>query len=80
MDPEDAQLVWLGHANSLKLSHVAEEFFRLLGETLGIPMLLRKRDLYQLVRLIEPVDIPPEVSIKLDLLMDLVRPGPGPGA
>ena len=80
LDPEAARLLWLGHANSVKLSDVAEQFFRLLGETLTIPMLLRKRDLYRLVNLIEPADIPREVSDKLDLLMELVEPARGTAA
>ena len=80
LDPEAARLLWLGHANSVKLSGVAEQFFRLLGERLGIPMLLRKRDLYRLVNLIEPADIPQEVSDKLDLLMKLVEPARGAAA
>ena len=74
LDPEAARLLWLGQTNSVKLSHVAEQFFRLLGKALGIPMLLRKRNLYRLVSLLEPTDIPQEVSDKLDLLMELLQP------
>lgn len=68
---EPARLLWEARTAGLKLSDFAEEFFRRLAERLGHAMLLRKRDLHQLVRFMAPDAIADEVSEKLELLADL---------
>lgn len=71
LDPDAARLLREARTERLKLGDFAEEFFRRLAEKLSHPMLLRKRDLHQLVPLLDPDAIPGEVSGKLDLLADL---------
>ena len=68
---EPARLLWEARTAGLKLSDFAEEFFRRLAERLGHAMLLRKRDLHQLVSFMVPDAIAEEVSEKLELLADL---------
>ena len=74
-DAETAQVLWDARTATLKLSDFAEEFFRRLGQRLGHPMLLRKSDLYRLIRNVTPAAIPPEVATKLDLMHALFDPG-----
>ena len=74
-DAETAQVLWDTGTAGLKLSDFAEEFFRRLGQRLGHPMLLRKSDLYRLIRNVTPAAIPPEVATKLDLMHALFDPG-----
>ena len=71
MDPAGARLLWEARTERIKLSDLAEEFFRRLGPRLGHPMLLRKGELHQLVRLVSPSSVAPEVNEKLDLLQTL---------
>ena len=71
LDSNAAQLLWEAKTERLKLSDFAEEFFRRLAENLGHAMLLRKRDLYRLVNVMDAAAIADEVSEKLDLLVDL---------
>ena len=76
--PDAARLVWEAKTERLKLSSFAEEFFRRLAQRLGHAMLLRKGELHQLVRFIDPASIPAEVGTKLDLLQAVfatARPG-----
>ena len=77
-----ARLLWEARTERVKLSDFAEEFFRRLAERLGHAMLLRKGELHQLVRFVDPASIPAEVSEKLDLLealFDHAHPGEGAG-
>ena len=71
-DAETAQVLWDTGTAGLKLSDFAEEFFRRLGQRLGHPMLLRKSDLYRLIRNVDSV--PPEVGDKLNLIQALWTP------
>lgn len=66
-----ARLLWEARTARVKLSDFAEEFFRRLADKLGHAMLLRKGELHQLIRFIEPESIPAEVTEKLDLLQAL---------
>ena len=78
-----ARLIWEARTERVKLSDFAEEFFRRLAARLGHAMLLRKGDLHQLVRFVDPASIPPEVGEKLDLLKTLferTHPGEEPSA
>ncbi len=65
------RLLWEARTERLKLSDFAEEFFRRLAQKLGHAMLLRKGELHRLVRFVDPVTIPKEVSEKLELLQEL---------
>ena len=77
-----ARLLWEARTERVKLSDLAEEFFRRLAERLEHAMLLRKGELHQLVRFVDPASIPAEVGEKLDLLQalfDHAHPGEGAG-
>ena len=70
--------MWEARTERIKLSDLAEEFFRRLADRLGHAMLLRKGDLHRLVEFTDPASIPEEVTAKLDLLAELfdkARPG-----
>ncbi|MCU0865544.1 MAG: ATP-binding protein [Planctomycetes bacterium] len=72
--PKDAaRLIWEARTEHLKLSDFAEEFFRRLADRLGHAMILRKGGLHRLLAFVDPQALPPEVSAKLDLLLDLFR-------
>lgn len=73
LDGDAATLVWDARTRTIRLSDLAEEFFRRSGERFGLPILLRKGELDRLVALWEPSEIPREVGEKLDLLLELVR-------
>ena len=78
LEPDAARLVWEARTERIKLSDLAEEFFRRLADRLGHAMLLRKGDLHRLVEFTDPASIPEEVTEKLDLLTELfdeARPG-----
>ena len=80
MDPDAARLLWEARTERLKLSDFAEEFFRRLADRLGHAMLLRKRDLHQLVDFMDAEDIAEEeVSEKLRLLLELFAGAGGYG-
>ncbi len=49
---DGARLLWEAQTRQLKLSEFAETFFRHLADAIGGRLLLRKRDLYRLVRAI----------------------------
>ncbi len=66
-----SRLLWEAKTERLKLSTLAEEFFRRLAQRLGGQMLLKKGELHRLVPLVNPQSIAPEVSEKLDRLADL---------
>lgn len=66
-----ARVLWEAKTERLKMSDVAEDFFRRLGNALSHPMLLRKGELHRLVSVVDPQRIPQEVIEKLDLLNDL---------
>jgi len=69
---DPARLVWESKTERLKLSSLAEEYFRRLGARLQLPMLLRKGELHRLVKLVSPKSIPGEVTQKLDALRELL--------
>jgi ABC-type multidrug transport system ATPase subunit len=69
--PEVARVLWEAKTERLKMSDVAEDFFRRLGDALGQPMLLRKNELHRLVSVVDPASISAEVTQKLDLLQEL---------
>lgn len=73
LDGDAATLVWDARTRTVKLSDLAEEFFRRSGERFDLPILLRKGELDRLVALWEPSEIPREVGEKLDLLLELVQ-------
>jgi len=78
LEADAARLLWEARTERIKLSDLAEEFFRRLANQTGHAMLLRKGDLYRLVAHVEPSGIPEEVGEKLDLLaglFDAARPG-----
>lgn len=77
LDRDAATLLWDARTRTIKLSDFAEEFFRRSGVEFGLPILLRKGELDQLVALWEPSEIPREPRKKLDLLLELVRPDKG---
>ena len=72
-----ARLVWDTRSERVKLSDFAEEFFRRLAAGLGDSMLLRKGELYKLVRHIPTSSISQEVKSNLDLLNELLCSGTG---
>lgn len=67
-----AHLLWESTTKDVKLSDFAEEFFRRISQRLGQMMLLRKSDLYQLVKYSKPELISEEVTEKLDVLYNLL--------
>ena len=70
--PEAARLVWEAKTERLKLSTLAEAFFRQLAQRMGGPMLLTKGELHRLVRYAElPASAQTEIRAKLDLLARL---------
>lgn len=69
--PDVARVLWEAKTERLKMSDIAEDYFRRLGETLGQPMLLRKGELHRLVSVVNADRIPGEISGKLDLLSEL---------
>ena len=71
LDAADAFLRLNRPADAAEQAQRAEEFFRRLAQKLGHAMLLRKGELHQLMRLVDPASISPEVSEKLDLLKKL---------
>ena len=71
--PEAVRIVWEAKTQRLKLSTLAEEFFRRLSLRLGGSMLLKKGELHRLVAVVDPKTIPAEVSEKLDLLLQLFK-------
>ena len=73
LDGNLGRLFWEAKTENVKLSSFAEEFFRRLAEKLGMPMLLRKSDLFRLVQWVDPATIDPDVHAKLDLLADLFQ-------
>jgi ABC-type cobalamin/Fe3+-siderophores transport system ATPase subunit len=71
LDAAAAKLIWETKTERLKLSDMAEEFFRRLSAAVSMPMLLRKGELHELVKDVEAT-ISVEVKEKLDLLAGLL--------
>lgn len=70
--PADAaRLIWEAKTQNLKLSLLAEEFFRRLAQRIGGPMLLTKGELHRLIPYCDGATIPAEVNEKLDHLQRL---------
>jgi ABC-type cobalamin/Fe3+-siderophores transport system ATPase subunit len=72
-NPSTQSTIWRAQTQTQKLSLVAEEFFRRVGEATGTPIPLRKRDLYRLIERQEPASIDPEVTLKLDAILQLLQ-------
>jgi ABC-type cobalamin/Fe3+-siderophores transport system ATPase subunit len=72
-NPSTQSTIWRAQTQTQKLSLVAEEFFRRVGEATGTPIPLRKRDLYRLIELQEVATIDPEVTLKLDAILQLLK-------
>lgn len=70
-DPDVARVLWEAKTERLKMSDIAEDYFRRLGEALGQPMLLRKGELHRLASVVDTNSVPGEIFEKLDLLSDL---------
>lgn len=70
---EAARLVWEAKTRHMKLSTLAEAYFRRLAERIGGGILLRKGELHRLAALADPKAIPAEVTEKLDLLHTLFQ-------
>ena len=72
--PDAARLIWEARTERLKLSGVAESFFRRLAQKVGGVMLLTKGELH---RLIPHAELTPaaatEVREKLDLLRRMLE-------
>jgi ABC-type multidrug transport system ATPase subunit len=77
---EAARMVWEAKTERVKLSTVAEEFFRRLAARVGGQMLLKKGELHRLVALVDPKNIPAEVTEKLNLLAELFQAARPPEA
>jgi energy-coupling factor transporter ATP-binding protein EcfA2 len=72
-NPSTQSTIWRAQTQTQKLSLVAEEFFRGVGEATGTPIPLRKRDLYRLIELQEVASIDPEVTLKLDAILQILQ-------
>ena len=75
LDDNGKRLLWERSTERIKLSDFGETFFRKVAEQLGFPMLLRKGDLYKLVKFVDPASISEEVGETLDLLQTLFDGG-----
>lgn len=68
-----ARIVWEAKTQRIKLSSLAEEFFRRLSARVGGSMLLKKGELHRLVSVVDPKNVAAEVNEKLDLLHQLFK-------
>lgn len=64
--------IWRAQTQTRKLSLFAEEFFRRCATATGTPIPLRKGDLYQLIHGQPIASIDPEITEKLDAILDLL--------
>lgn len=69
---DEARLLWEALTKRVKLSNFAEEFFRRLANAVGDSMLLRKGELFKLVRHQSPASFDPEVKSNLDVLNEVL--------
>lgn len=76
LESDAAHLLWESTTKYIKLSVFAEEFFRRISKLLDQVMLLRKSDLYQLVKYSNAELISEEVAEKLDILYNLLSGEP----
>jgi hypothetical protein len=58
--PDVVRIVWEAKTQRLKLSTLAEEFFRRLSIRLGGSMVLKKGELHRLVAMVDPKSIAAE--------------------
>jgi hypothetical protein len=73
--PDAARLVWEARTERLKLSSLAESFFRRLADRVGGVMLLRKGQLHRLIPYVEiAAAAEQEIKEKLNYLQDLFAP------
>ncbi len=61
--------------NNEKLGDWAENIFREFYSRLQLPMDMRKGRFHELVRFLEPKEVPKEVRDKLDEILNLLKPG-----
>ena len=61
---------------SVKMSEFAEEVFRRYAEKMNQPLLLTKGEFYRLVPFCSALEIPQEVTEKLDRLVEYLQPPP----
>lgn len=73
---ELARVLWEAKTERRKLSRFAEEFYRRLAARLGGDLLLTKGELHRLVAWVDPLNVPAEVSDKLDRLAALFEVAP----
>ena len=64
--------IWRAQTQTRKLSLFAEEFFRRCAAATGTPISLRKGDFYQLISMQPVASIDPEISEKLDTILELL--------
>ena len=64
--------IWRAQTQTRELSLFAEEFFRRCATATGTPIPLRKGDLYQLIHGQPIASIDPEITEKLDAILDLL--------
>jgi hypothetical protein len=64
--------IWRAQTQTRKLSLFAEEFFRRCSAATGTPISLRKGDFYQLISRQPVASIDPEISEKLDTILELL--------
>ena len=69
---DQARLLWEALTKGVKLSDFAEEFFRQVAIGIGDSMLLRKGELFKLVRHLSPAFVDPEVKSNLDVLNEFL--------
>lgn len=74
--PEAVRIVWEAKTQRIKLSTLAEEFFRRLALRLGGSMLLKKGELHRLVSTVDARTVPTEVNEKLNFLLALFQNAP----
>ena len=64
--------IWRAQTQTRKLSVFAEEFFRRCAAATGTPIALRKGDFHQLISKQPVASIDPEISEKLDAILELL--------
>jgi hypothetical protein len=72
-DPATGRLIWEAKTKTLKLSAIAEAFFRRLRDQSDFEILLSKGEFHRLVDFVDPDTVPREIHEKLDLLSELFR-------
>ncbi len=58
-----------------KLSDWAENIFREFSQRTGQPLLMKKSNFHELISLLKPEEVDPEIREKLDLIYEVIKPG-----